>query len=383
MAKRDYYEILGVNKNASADEIKKAYRALAFKYHPDKNQDNKEAEERFKEVTEAYEVLSDSQKRAQYDQFGHEAFRYAGVGTGTYGFGGIDLEEALRAFREAFEGESIFENFFGFGDIFGTSTRRRGRRRGRNVELSTEISFENAAFGTTRTVKVARYENCDICKGSGAKPGTYRATCPDCGGSGRVSTSTGFFSISRTCPQCEGEREIIKTPCKNCRGEGRVKVEKRLEIKIPAGIESGIRLRISGEGEAGQRGGPRGDLYLLIYVKPHEIFQREGNDIICEVPITFSQAALGDEVNVPTLEGKVKMKIPTGTQSGKIFRLRGKGITDIHGYGKGDELVRVIVETPIRLNAKQKQLLREFAELGKDATPGVKSFIDKMKKLFK
>ena len=387
MTARDYYEILGVNKNANADEIKKAYRTLAFKYHPDKNQDNKKAEEKFKEVTEAYEVLSDSEKRTQYDQFGHEAFKYAGAGAGAgaYGFGGgIDLEEALRAFREAFSGESTFGEFFDLGDIFGTSTRRgTSGRRGRNLQLSMEISFEDAAFGTKRTVKLARYENCDTCKGSGVKPGTSKATCSECGGSGKISTNTGFFSISRSCPNCQGEGEIIKTPCKSCRGEGRVKEERKLEIKIPAGVESNTRLRISGEGEAGPRGGTRGDLYVLIYVKAHEIFQREGNHILCEIPITFIQAALGDEIGVPTLDGKVKMKVPAGTQSGKVFRLRGKGIPDVHGYSKGDEFVRIIIETPTKLNTKQKQLLKEFAESGNGTTPGVKSFMEKVKKLFK
>ena len=384
--KRDYYEILGVNKNASADELKKAYRTLAFKYHPDKNAGNKEAEEQFKEATEAYEVLSDTQKKAQYDQFGHDAFKYAGAGGGggdSYGFsGGIDLEEALRAFRENFEGGSIFDNIFGGGDMFGGSTRQRVHR-GRDLELSMEISFEEAAFGTKRTVKLARHESCDVCDGSGAKPGTSRIRCDQCGGSGKVTTANGFFSVSRGCPQCEGEGEIIKTPCKNCRGDGRIRREKKLEIKIPAGIESGVRLRISGEGELPKGGGQRGNLYALIYVKEHEIFHREGNHIICEVPITFPQAALGDEISVPTLEGKVKMKVPAGTQSGKIFRLRGKGIHDVHGYGKGDELIRIIIETPTKLSAKEKQLLKEFGKEEGSNTPGVRMFMEKVKRLFK
>ncbi len=386
MAQRDYYEILGISRNAGAEELKKAYRKLAFKYHPDKNQDNKKAEEKFKEVTEAYEILSDPQKRAQYDQFGAEAFKYAGAGAGArgFGFGGIDLEEALRAFREAFEGESPFGDFFGFGDIFGTSTGRpRGRRRGRDLELSMEISFKDAAFGIKRTVKLLRYETCEVCNGNGAKPGTSKVTCSQCGGTGKVVTGTGFFNISRICSRCQGEGEIIKTPCKNCRGEGIVKKERKIEISIPAGIESNTRLRISGEGEMPPGGGIRGDLYILFYVKPHEIFQREDNDIICDVPITFVQATLGDEITVPTLEGKVKMRIPSGTQSGKIFRLRDKGIADIHGYGRGDELIRIIVEIPAKLTTKQKHLLKEFAEADGEMTPGVKSFMEKVKKLFK
>lgn len=391
MSKRDYYRTLGVNKSANADEMKKAYRSLAFKYHPDKNPGDKAAEEKFKEVTEAYEVLSDSQKKAQYDQFGYDAFKYAGAGAGasadagTYGFESVDLNEALRAFSEAFGGgggESSFGDFFGLGNIFGSGGEAR-TRKGRSVELSMEIPFEDAAFGTKRTVRISRFENCDVCDGSGAKPGTSKTRCKQCQGSGKVSTSTGFFSISRTCPHCQGEGEIIKTPCKKCRGDSRVKFDRKIEVKIPAGIDSQTRLRISGEGEAPRGGGIRGDLYVLIYVKKHDIFQRDGNDIICRVPVTFSQAALGDEIDIPTLEGKVKMKVPSGTQSGKVFRLRGKGITDINGYGRGDELVQVLVETPVKLNARQKQLLEEFAQVGNGASPGVKTFIVKMKKMFK
>ncbi len=383
MAERDYYEILGGNKSAGGEELKKAYRKLAFKYHPDKNQDNKEAEEKFKEVTEAYEILSDPQKRAQYNQFGAEAFKYAGAGTGGYGFGGMEHAEEVFSSLFGDSVDGIFDSFFGFGDAFaGSGTRRRARRRGRDLELSMEISFKDAAFGIKRIVKLLRYETCEVCNGSGAKHGTSKVTCPQCGGTGKVVTGTGFFNISRTCSQCQGEGEMIKTPCKNCRGEGRIKKERKIEISIPAGMESNTRLRISAEGEMPPRGGIRGDLYILIYVKPHEIFQREDNDIICDVPITFIQAALGDEITIPTLEGKVKMKIPPGTQSGKIFRLRGKGIADIHGYGRGDELIRIIVEIPAKLTTKQKHLLKEFAESGGEITPGVKSFMEKVRKLF-
>lgn len=384
--KRDYYEILGVSRNASQDEIRQAYRKLAIKYHPDKNPGSKEAEEKFKEVTEAYEILSNPEKRTQYDQFGHRAFQYAGAGGG-YGFGGMDLHSAEEIFRSFMEdsGGGLFEDFF--GDIFGTTTTKRSRRRrvsrGSDLEMGMEISLEEAAFGTHRTVRVPRYEICPDCKGEGTRPGTARVSCPQCGGMGQVRTTTGFLSIARACPRCQGEGEIIQTPCPACRGQGRVKVERKIDVKIPAGAEAGTRLRITGEGEAGYRGGPRGDLYILIYVKKHPVFSREDNDVLCEVPISFAQAALGDEVEVPTLDGKVKMKVPAGTQSGKIFRLRGKGITDLHGYGKGDELVRVTVEVPTKLNSQQKQLLKEFAASGGGFTPAINSFIEKIKGMFK
>lgn len=382
--KRDYYEVLGVSRNASQDEIRQAYRKLAIKYHPDKNPGNKEAEEKFKETTEAYEVLNDSQKRAQYDQFGHAAFQYAG--TGGYGFGGMDLhsaEETFRSFTEDFGG-GLFGDFF--EDIFGTTTTGRGKRRrvrrGSDLEMSMEISFEEAAFGTQNTVRVPRYEACSNCRGEGTKPGTAKVSCPQCGGMGQVRTAAGFLSIARTCPRCQGEGEIIQTPCPECRGQGRVKVERKIDVKIPPGVETGTRLRITGEGEAGHRGGPRGDLYILIYVRKHSVFTRESNDILCEVPISFAQAALGDEVEVPTLDGKVKMKVPSGTQSGKIFRLRGKGISDLRGYSKGDQLVRVIVEIPAKLNLRQKQLLKEFAASGGGFTPAINSFIEKIRRMF-
>lgn len=388
MAKRDYYEILGISRGASEDEMRSAYRKLAMQYHPDKNQgNNKEAEAKFKEVTEAYEILSDSQKRAQYDQFGHDAFKYAGAGE--HGFGGMDLNEAEDIFR------SFMEGFGGgggggledlLGGIFGsTSSRGRGRRvsRGSDLEMSIEIGFKEAAFGIAKAIKVPRYEICNNCKGDGAKAGTSRTRCSQCGGRGQVMSSAGFFSIARTCPRCQGEGEVIQMPCPQCHGQGRVKVERKIDVNIPAGVETGTRLRISGEGEAGRRGGARGDLYILIYVKKHPIFTKDGNDIMCEVPISFAQAALGDEVEVPTLEGKVKMKVPAGTQNGKVFRLRGKGVSDIRGYTRGDELVNIAVEVPTRLNSKQKQLLKEFADSGGGFTPTINSFIEKIKGAFR
>lgn len=382
--KRDYYEVLGIDRNASEDEVKRAYRKLAMKYHPDKNSGDKGSEDKFKETTEAYEVLSNSEKRTQYDQFGHNAFQYAG--SGGQGFGGMDLHSAEEIFR-SFAGDSgggIFGDFL--GDIFGASSGggggRRRVRRGSDLEMSMEIGFEEAAFGTEQTVRVPRNEACSNCKGEGAKPGTGKVTCPQCNGAGQVRTMTGFLNIARTCPRCQGEGESIKTPCPECHGQGRVKIERKIDIKIPAGVESGTRLRITGEGEAGHRGGPRGDLYILIYVKKHSIFSRKGNDILCEVPITFTQAALGDEVEIPTLGGKVKMKVPPGTQSGKIFRMRGRGVSDLRGYSKGDQMVRVIIEVPMKLNSKQKQLLKEFAATGGGSTPAISSFIENIRRMF-
>jgi len=387
MSKHDYYEILGVAKNASEDEIKKAYRRLALKYHPDRVADDKknEAAEKFKEATEAYEVLSDSQKRTQYDQFGHAAFQQGGMGGG--GFGDMaHAEEVFRSFMGSFGGGGggIFDDLLGgmFGGSSGGSSRRRSRR-GSDLEMSMEISFEESAFGISKTATVPRYETCTTCKGEGAKPGTSRSTCSQCGGNGQVMSQAGFFSVARTCPQCQGEGEIIETPCPECRGRGRVKVERKIDVKIPAGVDTGTRLRISGEGEVGMRGGGHGDLYILIYVKKHAIFSREGNNVLCELPISFTQATLGDEVDVPTLEGTVNMKIPAGTQNNKGFRLRGKGIRDIQGYGKGDQLVRIVVEVPTKLSGKQKELLKEFAASGGGTTPLINSFIDKIKSILK
>jgi len=371
LAKRDYYEVLGVNRNASETEIKKAYRKLALKHHPDKNPGDKEAEEVFKEASEAYAVLSDSQKRAQYDQFGHAGMNGGGFSEGFGGFGG----------------GSPFEDIFGdiFGDIFsGGGGARRGRgRRGDDLRYNLTITFEEAAFGHETNIEVPRHQTCSTCSGSGSRPGSQPVTCPTCRGAGQVRHQQGFFSLTRPCPDCGGEGRIIKDPCPDCRGTGRVREKRSLSIKIPAGVETGNRLKLSGEGEAGAQGGPPGDLYVVITVKDHPIFQRDGRDVICEVPISFPQAALGHELEVPTLEGKVKLKIPAGTQSGKVLRLPGKGIPSLQGYGRGDQLVVVRVETPSRMTARQRELLEEFArESGEEVHPMGKGFFDKVKEMF-
>jgi molecular chaperone DnaJ len=381
-AKRDYYEVLGVNKGASPEEIKRAYRRLALKYHPDRNPGDKQAEESFKEAAEAYEVLSDSQKRATYDQFGHAGVEGAFRGKG---FEWSDFSH-FTDFGDIFSG---FEDLFrGFGidtDFFGTmGGGRRRARQGADLRYDLEITFLQAAEGHIATVSVPRYEPCKHCKGSGVKPGTRRVKCPVCGGSGQVRTSAGFFSISQTCQQCKGEGTVIKTPCPKCNGRGRVREVKKIEVRIPAGVEDGSRLRLQGEGEAGLQGGSRGDLYIVIRVRSHEIFERQGDDVLCQFPISFTQAALGTEIDVPTLNGKVRMKIPPGTQSGKVFRLKGKGIQNLRGFGKGDELVGIIVETPTHLSQEQKMLLKKFAEIsGEEVHPLSKSFMDKLKKVFK
>ncbi len=379
--KRDYYEILGVQKGASVDEIKKVYRSLALKYHPDRVSENKkQAEEKFKEISEAYAVLSDPQKRSQYDQFGH-----AGI-------------ESRYSYEDIFKGAdfgSIFEDLGVGGEIFGdifegifgggfSSRSRRGSLRGRDLEYEIEISFEDAAFGVKKTVSVPRHETCETCRGEGTRPGTKKTACPSCGGKGRIMQSTGFFSIQQTCFKCRGEGSIIKNPCVKCAGAGRVKLTKKIEVNIPAGVDTGSRLRVQGEGEAGSKGGARGDLYIYIHVTDHDIFDRHGYDIVCSVPINFPVAALGGEVEIPTLNGKVSMKVPEGTQSGKVFRLSSKGIRKLRGNGYGDELVRVVVETPTRLNSQQKRILKEFATSCDDkVNPLAKSFMDKAKKLFK
>lgn len=382
--KRDYYEILGVQKGASPDEIKKVYRNLALKHHPDRvaSEKKKEAEEQFKEISEAYAVLSDPQKRTQYDQFGHAGIdsRYTSEDI----FKGADFSSIFEdlGFGGSVFG-SIFENLGVFGEGFSSSRRRGGARRGRDLEYEIKISFEDAAFGAKKTINIARYEICDTCKGEGARPGTKKTKCGTCNGKGQILQSAGFFSIQQTCPKCRGEGAVIKNPCVNCAGAGRAKLSKKLEVSIPAGVDTGSRLRISGEGEAGSKGGPRGDLYIYTHVKEHSIFERHGYDIICEVPINFPAAALGGEVEVPTLNGNVMMKIPEGTQSGKIFRLTGKGINRLRGYGIGDELVKVIVETPTHLNSEQKRALNEFAKTCNDnISPLAKSFMDKVKRIF-
>ncbi|MFC1667030.1 molecular chaperone DnaJ [Candidatus Omnitrophota bacterium] len=383
--KRDYYEILGVQKGASLDEIKKVYRSLALKYHPDRvvPDAKKEAEEKFKEISEAYAILSDPQKRSQYDQFGHAGidsrYSHEDIFKGA-DFGSIFEDMGFNGGGGGIFGD-IFEGVFGGG---ASSTRRRGPLRGRDLEYEIEISFNDAAFGIKKTINIPRNETCSTCKGDGAKPGTKKTTCTNCGGKGQILQSAGFFSIRQTCPRCRGEGAIIKSPCAKCAGTGRNRVAKKLEVSIPAGIDTGSRLRVQGEGEAGSKGGPRGDLYLYIHVKDHAIFERHGYDVICEVPVNFTVTALGGEIDIPTLNGNVVMKIPEGTQSGKIFRLAQKGIKKLRGYGCGDQLVRIIVETPTRLNQEQKRILKEFAKSCNDkVNPLAKSFMDNVKKIFK
>lgn len=384
MAKRDYYDILGISRDASLEEVKKAYRKLAVKYHPDRNPGNqKDAEEKFKEVSEAYKILSDPKKRKIYDEYGHAGLE-AEVGTGAgAGFGGFD-SDPFKIFEEVFGRESFGEDFF--GDFFGgrRTYRDRGVQPGSDLHYSLKISFEEAAFGIEKEIRISHHETCPTCGGEGIKPGSHPRTCPTCGGSGYVRVSQGFFSISRTCTHCQGRGTIIDNPCKDCRGTGRVKRSHNIKVKIPAGVDNGSRLRLREKGEAGLRGGPPGDLYITLRVEPHPMFKREENTVICEVPLTFTQAALGGEIRVPTLDGNVKLKVPPGTQSNKIFRLKGKGIPYLHSYGRGDQWVRVVVETPVNLNNEQKELLRKFKELGRgNGQPKVKEFLNKIKQAFR
>jgi molecular chaperone DnaJ len=375
--KRDYYEVLGVSREATAEDIKKAYRRLALQWHPDRNPDLKqESEEKFKEASEAYSVLSDPQKRAQYDRFGH-----SGVGSAA-GFGGFDPT----TFSEF---SDVLGDIFGFGDVFGAGAQRRRTRvqRGADLRYDLKLSFEEAAFGAKTRIKIPRTETCPTCGGSGAKPGTHPTTCRSCGGRGAIRHQQGFLTISRTCPTCAGTGKEITDPCKNCRGEGRVRVEKTLGVTIPAGVDAESRLRITGEGEAGSHGGPPGDLYVFIHVEEHSFFEREGNDLLCTVPISFPQAALGTEIEVPTLDGKEKLSIPEGTQTGSRFRIRGKGIPRLEGHGRGDLYVFVKVVTPSRLSKEQRRLLEELASHEKprdtsEDSSAEKTFTDKVKDLF-
>ena len=365
-AKKDYYELLGVSRDASEEEIKKAYRKLALQYHPDRNPEDKQSEEKFKEVSEAYQILSDPEKRAKYDQYGHAAF-----GDGSPFPGGFDFTAG-------------FEDVFGdiFGEFFGGGARR-ARGRGDDLRYNLTLKFEEAVFGTEKKIKIPRHGPCETCHGSGAKAGMAPQTCPTCRGRGQVSFQQGFFSVSRTCSQCHGQGTIVKDPCGNCRGSGRLRNLHTLNVKIPGGVDTGSRLKLRNEGESAPAGGAPGDLYVVIQVEPHPIFIRENLDILCDVPISIAQATLGAEIDVPTLNGKVKMKIPAGTQSGKVFRMKGKGINDVQGYHQGDQHVRVSVETPTHLTARQKELLKEFATAGgEDVNPMAKGFLDKMKDLF-
>lgn len=371
MAKKDYYEVLGLSRGASPDDIKKAYKKMALQYHPDRNPDNKEAEERFKECSEAYEVLSNADKRAAYDRFGH-----AGVGAAPgYEGGGFSGDFQGGNFSE------IFEDFF--GDVFGVGGRGRRRpQRGSDLQYRIRIKFEEAVFGAEKSIDITRDDRCDTCTGTGAKPGTQPSPCSQCGGSGQVRQTQGFFSISRTCPRCQGAGKMITDPCTNCRGRGVIGRKKSLSIKIPPGVDTGLRLKLENEGEA-HPGGLPGDLYVLLEVEPHPLFEREGQDILVNVPISFPQAALGASIEVPTLGGPVQMNLPAGTQSGRVFRLREKGVPRLGGGQRGDELVRVHVEVPSKLNKRQKELLEELGQtLGVESHPAGKSFFDKMKGMF-
>ncbi|HZR77573.1 MAG TPA: molecular chaperone DnaJ [Chthoniobacterales bacterium] len=375
--KRDYYEILGVGRSAPAEEIKRSYRKLAVKYHPDKNPDDPHAEDKFKELGEAYDVLMDADKRAAYDRFGHAAFEQGG------GFRG-GFHDPFDIFREVFGGGGgvgggIFETFFG-----GMAGHGEDRQRGADLRYDMQITLEEAAFGTEKEIEVRKLDLCPKCNGSGAEAGSRAISCPACGGRGQVISSRGFFQVSQTCPRCRGVGQIVEKPCRACEGEGRAEKTTRIKLKIPAGISSGSRLRSPRNGEAGIRGGPQGDLYVVVHVKEHEIFQRDEDNLYCEVPIAFTVATLGGEVHVPTLEGKANLKIPAGTQSGQVFKLRGKGIVHVNGRERGDLLVRAIVEVPTKLNAEQRAKLQEFAELcGEENTPLHKSFFDRAKEFFR
>ncbi len=367
MAKKDYYEVLGVNRDASEDDIKKAYRKLAMKHHPDRNPDNPKAEDHFKEAKQAYEILSDANKRAAYDQYGHA---------------GVDPSAAAGA------GFGNFADAFGdiFGDVFGGGRARSNVYRGADLRYNLEIPLEEAARGTETRIRIPAMEECGTCHGSGAKPGTQPTTCPSCGGHGQVRMQQGFFSIQQTCPKCHGSGKVVQSPCPGCHGAGRIKQHKTLSVKIPSGVDEGDRIRLSGEGEAGVNGGPAGDLYVVIHLKPHAVFQRDHNDLHCEMPISFSAAALGGEIEIPTLDGYAKIKIPAETQTGKVFRLRGKGIKGVRSAAHGDLLCHVVIETPVSLTSRQRELLAELEAINRKDVgrhdPRAKSWMDKVKEFF-
>jgi molecular chaperone DnaJ len=370
--KRDYYEVLGLNKDAAEAEIKKAYRKLAMKHHPDRNPDSKDGEEKFKEAKEAYEILTDPERRRAYDAYGHAGVNpQMGAGPGQEGFGG---------FAEAFG--DIFSDIFGGGQGRG----RASVFRGADLRYNLEVSLEQAARGTETKIRIPTMETCETCKGSGAKPGTHPKTCDTCHGAGTVRLSQGFFSIQQTCPTCHGTGKTVTDPCATCRGAGRLKKHKTLAVKIPAGVDEGDRIRLSGEGEAGVNGGPPGDLYVVIHLKAHGVFQRDGDDLHCEMPISFTQAALGGEIDIPTLDGSAKIKVPPESQTGQVFRLRGKGIKGVRSSYPGDLLCEVVVETPVRLTERQRELLRELEDINtKDSNrhnPRARSFMDKVREFF-
>lgn len=383
----DYYEILEISKNATQDEVKKAYRKQALKYHPDRNAGDAQAEKRFKEISEAYEVLSDEKKRQIYDRHGKEGLQGAGMPGGGAGFS--SMEEALRTFMGAFGGmggggggDSIFESFFG-GDMGGA---RGGHmhRQGASKRMNLTVTFEEAAKGVDKELAITNYVTCAKCKGKGANTTQGIKKCAKCGGSGQVYEQRGFFSMTMACPQCNGEGQVITDPCTSCHGQGVTKEKQHVKVHIPAGVDSGMRLKMSGYGDAGQAGGPAGDLYVFITVQPHEVFEREGNDVILDLPISFAEAALGTKKDVPAINGRAcRITIPEGTQNAKVFRVKGEGFPNVHGQGKGDLLVRIFVETPTKLSEKQKELLKEFSELeGPGNLPKRKTFLDKIKGLF-
>ena len=366
--KKDYYEVLGVNRDASDDDLKKSYRKLAMKWHPDRNPDNPKAEDYFKEAKEAYEILSDGNKRAAYDQYGHAGVDASAAGAGA-GFGN-------------------FSDAFGdiFGDIFGGGRQRSGVYRGADLRYNLEVTLEEAARGTETRIRIPALEECNFCKGSGAKAGTAPTTCISCKGQGQVRIQQGFFSIQQTCPKCHGSGKMIVTPCNACTGSGRIKQHKTLSVKIPSGVDEGDRIRLSGEGEPGSNSGPSGDLYVVIHIKPHSVFQREQNDLHCEMPVSFTTAALGGDIEIPTLDGYAKIKIPSETQSGKIFRLRGKGIKGVRSTTHGDLMCHVVVETPVNLTARQRELLQEMEAIDQRSAgqhnPRAKGWMDKVKAFF-
>lgn len=378
MTKRDYYEILGVPKNADADTLKKAFRKLAMEHHPDRNAGDKKAEQKFKELNEAYDVLKDADKRAAYDRFGHQAFEAGGrPGAGGAGMGGFDFSSSF---------SDIFEDFFGGfgGGGRGGQGGAAGAARGADLRYNLSVSLEEAFTGKQETVKITTSVSCDSCKGSGAEAGSKPITCPTCNGAGRMRVQQGFFTIERGCSGCQGTGKIVKDPCRKCAGTGRTRKEKSLLVNIPAGVEEGTRIRLAGEGEAGARGGQDGDLYIFLSIRPHTIFQRDGNNLLCKVPIPFTTAALGGSIEVPTIEGgKVKVSIPEGTQTGHHFRLRGKGMTPMRSNARGDMFIEVNVETPVNLNKKQKELLKEFEKLGGHTSPESEGFFSKLREMWR